>query len=172
MTDATLENNTSKVHLPIADRERKIVVVVDETPESKVAIRFSAGRASHISRGGLVLFHCVKPSDFQHWIAVADRMSEEAYEEAEILLSEIAERVYAYCGVSAEIVIVEGEPQEELKKYMDVTDGLFTLILGANADGDPGPLVDYFSGPTMGNMPVPVMIIPGNMSYETVDSLV
>jgi len=159
-------------HLPMVERSRKLLVVVDETPESKVAIRFAAGRASHISGGGIILFHCVRPGDFQHWITVADHMRDEAIENARVLLSDVAERIYTYCGVEPEIVIETGEPGETLKTFMEQRQDLFGLVLGANADGDPGPLVDYFSGPLVGSLTVPVMIIPGGMTFEQVDSMV
>ena len=146
---------------PIKKRLRKLLVVVDGSPESKVAIRFAAARAAHITGGELILFHCIRPGEFQHWVAVADRMREEAYEEAEALLREVAERLHSYCGVSPEIVIVEGEPKDDI----------FGLVLGAGVQGEPGPLVDYFTGAEVGDLPCPVMLVPGTMSYEQVDSM-
>jgi len=157
---------------PMKDRPRKMVVVVDDTPESKVATRFAAGRASHIEGGGLILFHCIRPGEFQHWIAVADTMLDEAYETGGELLSEIAERVFTYSGVVPEIVIVDGEPQEQLMKFMEARDDLFSITLGANTEGEPGPLIDYFSGEVAGSLKVPIIIVPGGMTLDQVDEIV
>ncbi len=157
---------------PMKDRPRKMVVVVDDTEEAKIATRFAAGRASHIEGGGLILFHCIRPGDFQHWIAVADTMLAEAYETGAELLGEIAERVFTYSGVVPEIVIVDGEPQEQLLKFMEERDDLFSLTLGANTDGDPGPLIDYFSGEVAGTLKVPIIIVPGGMTLDQIDEIV
>ncbi len=174
MTDEDKSETETVVHpplRPIKKRFRKLLVVVDGSPESKVAIRFAAARAAHITGGGLIIFHCIRPGEFQHWVAVADRMREEAYEEAQILMDEVAERIHDYCGVSAEIVIAEGNPQEELPKFMETREDLFGLVLGAGADGDPGPLVDYFAHQSVSKLPCPVMLVPGTMTYEQVDEM-
>ena len=57
-----------------AIRRRKFLVVVDETPECRVAMRFAARRAEHT--GGVVsLAHIMPLPDTQHWAKVAlDRM--------------------------------------------------------------------------------------------------
>lgn len=157
---------------PMKARPRNMVVVVDDTPESKIATRFAAGRAAHIEGGGLILFHCIRPSEFQHWIAVADTMMDEAYEAGGELLGEIAERVFTYSGVVPEIVIVDGEPQEQLMKFMETRNDLFSITLGANTEGDPGPLIDYFSGEVAGSLKVPIIIVPGGMTLDQVDDIV
>jgi len=173
MTEEAIVKETveDKKRLPIKERERKLVVVVDDSPESKVAIRFAAARASHIEGGGLILFHCIRPGEFQHWVAVADRMREEAFEEARALLDDVATRLDAYCGVKPETVIVEGEPKDALKAFIDDRDDLFGLVLGAGSEGGPGPLVDYFAGELIGTLRVPVMLVPGTMTYDQVDAI-
>ena len=156
---------------PVAKRHRKLLVVVDDSPEAKVAIRFAAARAVHITGGGLILFHCTRPGEFQHWMAVADRMREEARLEAEELLSGLAQRLNDYCGVEPETCVAEGEPQEELINYINSRDDIFGLVLGAGAEGGPGPLVDYFTGAAIGELPCPVFIVPGSMTYDQVDAM-
>ncbi|WP_191250205.1 universal stress protein [Kordiimonas sediminis] len=170
-TDQISEDGIHRPIRKISKRRRNLLVVVDGSPESKVAIRFAAARASHITGGGLILFHCIRPGEFQHWVAVADRMREEAQEEARLLMDDVAERLYNYCGVRPEIVIREGDPKEELKKYMDATSDIFGLVLGAGPEGDPGPLVDYFAHQHTGELSCPVMLIPGTMTYDQVDEM-
>jgi len=156
---------------PVAKRVRKLMVVVDGSPESKVAIRFAAARSAHITGGELILFHCIRPGEFQHWMAVADRMREEAYEEAHALLHEVGERLHAYCGVTPEIIIAEGEPHDELKKHIEEQPDIFGLVLGVGAEGGPGPLVDYFTSELASQLPCPLFLIPGHMTYEQVDAM-
>lgn len=156
---------------PVQKRHRKLLVVIDGSPESQVAIRFAAARAVHITGGGLILFHCIRPGEFQHWMAVADRMREEAYEEANELLSQVGQQLHDYCGVTPECVVVEGEPPEELTKYICSRSDVFGLVLGAGSEGGPGPLVDYFTSAGIADLPCPVMLVPGNMTYEQVDAM-
>lgn len=156
---------------PIKKRLRKLLVVVDDSPESNVAIRFAAARAAHITGGGLILFHCIRPGEFQHWIGVADRMREEARDDAVELLSKVSEKLHAYCGVDADIEIAEGEPQQELLKFLQSQEDIFGLVLGAGAEGEPGPLVDYFTGAEISGLTCPVILVPGGMTTEQVDSM-
>lgn len=156
---------------PLADRIRKLIVVVDGSDEARIAIRFAAARSVHIEGGRLILFHAIQPGEFQHWVAVADRMREEAYEEATEMMDDIAERVEDYCGVHPEYVIVEGDRKEALRAYIEKEDDVFGLFLASSPEGAPGPLVDYFSGPLVSDLNCPVMILPGGMSDDEVDSM-
>lgn len=156
---------------PIKKRLRKLVVVVDESTESKVAIRFAAARAAHITGGGLILFHCIRPGEFQHWIGVADRMREEAHMDAREFLTEVSEKLNAYCGVDPAIEIREGDPQTELMSFIKDQEDIFGLVLGAGAEGEPGPLVDYFTGAEISHLTCPVILVPGGMTNEQVDSM-
>lgn len=157
---------------PIEEHPRYFVVVVDGSPESKLAIRFASGRAAHVEGGRLILFHAIPPGDFQNWMAVAERMREEAREAAEDMLEEVAARVYAYSGVRPEIIIREGDPKEALLEFLKEREDIFALILAASAEGEPGPLVDYFSGPLIAHLPCPLVIIPGSLSPERIDRMV
>jgi hypothetical protein len=159
-------------HRPIVERKRKFLVVIDDSPECKKAMRFASGRASHVEGGGLVLFHVLPDVEFQHWMGVADRMKEEAFEEAELLIKKFADEVFEYCGVHAEIVIREGNNREELEKYVQETDDLFALFLGACSEGDVGPLVHYFAGELVGHLKCPVVVVPGGLEDALIDELV
>ena len=156
---------------PIKKRVRKLLVVVDDSVESKVAIRFAAARAAHITGGGLILFHCIRPGEFQHWIGVADRMREEAREDAFTLLTQVAEKLHAYCGVDPAIEVAEGEPQVELLKFIRTQDDIFGLVLGAGGEAERGPLVDYFTGAEISGLTCPVILVPGGMTNDQVDSM-
>lgn len=156
---------------PVPKRQRKFVVVVDDSPECKQALRFAGARASHLTGGAVVLFHCIRPAEFQHWMAVADRMREEEQERAEELMLDISERLSDYCGIKAEVVIKEGEPSQVLDEFMRETPNIFGLVLGVGTGKDPGPLVDYFTHEKAGELPCPIFLIPGAMSLEEIDAI-
>lgn len=157
---------------PIAPRPRMFLVVVDDSAEARLAIRFASGRAAHVEGGGIILFHALPPVDFQHWMAVAETMREEAMEQARIMLEDLAGKVYAWSGVKPEIALGEGKPGEALTEFMRGRDDLFALILASSPGSEPGPLVDYFSGPGVAGLPCPVVIVPGTLEPAEIDRMV
>ncbi len=72
--------------------DRIFLVVVDETEEMRVALRFACRRARNTG-GRVALLYVIEPADFQHWQAVGDLMREEARSEGEQLLQKLAARV-------------------------------------------------------------------------------
>lgn len=156
---------------PLVARRRRFVVVVDDSSECHVALRFASARAAHVEGGTLVLFHVILPGEFQHWMAVEDKMREESYEDAEDFLKRVSSDVTEYCGVVPEQVIRHGRPREELQKFLESEKDIFALFLGANTEGDPGPLVNYFSGPLVGSLKCPVVIVPGSLTDADIDEM-
>ncbi len=45
------------------------------------------------------------------------------------------------------------------------------LVLGAAASGNPGKLVSHFAGTDAGQLPCPLMIVPGSLDDEAIDRL-
>ena len=50
---------------------RVFLVVVDETAEHHLALRYAARRAAHTG-GRLALLHVIERGEFQHWVAVEE----------------------------------------------------------------------------------------------------
>ncbi|HEY4942041.1 MAG TPA: universal stress protein [Rhizomicrobium sp.] len=150
------------------DRPRKFLVVVDKTPEARVAVRFAARRAQHT--GGRVTLLCVvQPADFQQWRGVEEIMKDEAHQEAEGLIYGAAKTVNELAGIIPELVISEGRPTEALLELVRSDKDISILVLASGiAKEGPGPLVSLFSG---GVQAIPVTIVPGNLSEEKIDEL-
>ncbi len=157
---------------PKADRERlwKFLVVVDDSPEFQTALRFASLRAARVN-GGVTMLYVIPPADFQHWMAVELLMREEAREEAEVHLRRMARQVQEFTGVMPEIVIREGKPSDEVLSHIMEDKDVHILVLGASTGDGPGPLVTAFGGPLLGELRVPVVIVPGNLSDKEIDSL-
>ena len=150
---------------------RKFLVVVDDTPECRVALRFACRRAMRTG-GGVVLLRVIQPADFQHWLAVAERMREEAREEAEYLLQQLAAEVNDWAGVMPEFMIREGGTRDEVLGLIEEDPGIRILVLGASPDKEgPGPLVSSLAGQMSGSMSIPVTVVPGNLTENQVDEL-
>ena len=149
------------------------LVVVDQTPECRRALRFASRRAARVG-GGVVLLHVIEPttSDGQHWQAVADLMREEAFTAAETLLRQLAVEVRAASGVDCELKIREGRKRDEVLALINEDPSIRILVLGAASDGEgPGPLVTALAGQMSGSMHIPVTVVPGSLSDEQIDEL-
>lgn len=153
-------------------RYRKFCAVVDGSADSRAAIRFAAGRAAHTIGGRVTLFHAIAPQTGGHWVAVKEKMEEEAREAAEDLISYTADAIFDYVGLRSEIVIVDGDQRECLLEFLTEDDSIFALILGATPGDAPGVLVDYFSGSICGALPCPLVIVPGALDHDRIDTIV
>ncbi len=152
-------------------RRRKFLVVVDETPESKVALRFAARRAEHT--GGVVsLLHVIAPPDMQQSRALEELMREEARADAEATLYDAARFVHAVAGLICEVILREGKKKEQVLALLkeDPDFAILVLASGAGREG-PGPLVAAAAATAQSGFPIPVTIVPGNLTEAQVDAL-
>lgn len=154
-----------------ASGQRKLLVVVDSTPESRLATRFAARRAHNTGRG-LILLIVLQRGEFQHWLGVESLMQEEAQEEAQALLNQLAAEIHEANGFLPETVIREGKTREEVTSLIDEDHDIQVLVLGAaSGEEGPGPLVSAIAGQLSGGFHIPITIIPGGLSEEQIDDL-
>ena len=149
-------------------RPRKFLVVVDKTPECRVAVRFATRRAQHT--GGRVTMLCAAhQAEFQEWRGVEEIMQDDAHQEAERLLHDAAKAVNELSGILPELVILHGPARDCLIELLESDKDISILVLasGTTKEG-PGPLVGMVAG---GEYPIPVTIVPGDLSDEAIDSL-
>ena len=151
--------------------DRIFLVVVDETEEMNVALRFACRRAQHTG-GRVALLYVIEPSDFQHWQAVGDLMREEARSEGEQLLQRLAAQVNDLVGKIPILHVREGKVREELLKLIEEEPGISILVLGANTGSrGPGPLVSALTGKLIGKLRIPITIVPGNLNDAAIDDI-
>lgn len=153
------------------DKARIFLVVVDESPELKVALRFASLRAKR-SHGRVALLYVLEPSETQAWIAIEDLIRQERRQEAEDTLAELSETVEAITGQPALTILREGERRDELLKVIEQEPRISILVLGASTHKDgPGPLVTHLAGRLSGRLRVPITIVPGGLSDEQLEAL-
>lgn len=149
----------------------KFLVVVDQTPECKKALRFAARRAANVGRG-VVLLYVIEPEEFQHWKIVEDAMRAEAFEAAEARLRGLSEEVKAMTGLTPEYEIREGPKRDMVLAALRERDDIGALVLGAGVESEgPGPLVASLAGQMSGELPTPITIVPGSLSFEQIDAV-
>lgn len=151
--------------------ERVFLVVIDETEEMKIALRYAALRAA--STGGRVaLFTAIEPTDFGHWQAVEELHEEEARQAAEALMNRYAEQVEHICGRKPMIHIWHGPARESLFKLLEDDPRISVLVLAAGTTKKgPGPLISTLLGKEHAKLRVPVTIVPGSLSEEELEAI-
>ncbi|MDF2095530.1 universal stress protein [Aquibaculum arenosum] len=151
--------------------ERVMLVVVDDSLEMPVALRYACRRARHAA-GRVALLHVIERTEFQTWLGVGDLMAKEAREQAERLMQRVAKQVMEQVGNMPILYLREGKQSDELMRLISEEPSISILILGANTDpGGPGPLVSALTGKMVGKLRIPVTIVPGNLSSEDIDAI-
>lgn len=155
-----------------ADTGRRVfLVVVDDSEEMKVALHFAGARAKNTG-GRVALLHVQEPADFQHWMAVEEKMREENREAAEELLQELSADVMAWSGTMPIYFLREGDRSEELVRLLDEEPQISVVVLAASVrGGGPGPIISYMMGKGVGRLRVPITIVPGSLSDEEIRAL-
>ena len=149
---------------------RKFLVVLDDSRECLNAMRFAALRAAHTG-GGVQILSIIPPEEFQHWMGVADLMRAEARERIEAHFEVFAKWMRDKQGVNPELIIREGDPVAEILAQVKDDPSVGVLVLGAGTEkSGPGPLVTQMTR-NSGSLPIPITIVPGDMSKERLESI-
>jgi nucleotide-binding universal stress UspA family protein len=150
---------------------RKFLVIVDDSPECRLALRFASRRAARTG-GGVVLLYVIEPADFQHWVAVENIMRQEAREEADNVMQDLAAEAVDWSGIMPEFRVREGRKLDEILAVLDEEPDIRLLVLGASTHKEgPGPLVSALAGQMAGSMRVPITVVPGRMTFAEIDEV-
>ncbi len=149
---------------------RTYLVVIDETPEAEVALRFAARRAAKTG-GSVQVLALIAPAEFVAFGGVQATIEDEAREHAEALVESAAGTIVEEAGVRPSILVKAGDAVTLIKETLAENPEIGALVLGAAASGAPGPLVAHFAGVEAGQLPCPVMIVPGSLDREALDRL-
>ena len=149
---------------------RTYLVVIDDSPEARVALHFAARRAAK-TKGGVEVLAVVEPQDFVQWGGVQAAIEEEQRLRIEASVAASVGEIMNAAGIKPAIVVRQGEPIEVVRAYIGTREDIAALVLGAAPSGDPGPMVGHFSGNDAGKLPCPVMIIPGGLGDNDLERL-
>ena len=146
------------------------LVVIDSSEESRVALRFAALRAGHVG-ARVHLIHVIPPPEFMQWGGVQEAMEAEARADADALLDAVAVEAQQLGGGRPGITVLHGEAAPMIFDHIRDDPSIRALVLGAASKGAPGPLIGYFTGERAGQLPCLVMVIPGGLEQERLESL-
>ena len=149
---------------------RKFLVILDDSRECLNAMRFAAMRAANTG-GGVTILSVIPPDQFNHWIGVGEIMRDEERERITAHFEVFAKWMRDKKDIDPELVIREGEPVNEILTHIAEDPEIGVLVLGAGMDKKgPGPLVTQLTRQS-GNLPIPVTIVPGDMTKEKLEAI-
>jgi nucleotide-binding universal stress UspA family protein len=150
---------------------RVFLVVIDNSPELRVAMRYACRRANRTG-GRVALLHVTDDEEFRQFIGVSEVMRQESRQEAEALVQKMAAEVQKLSGAMPVLYLREGNRRDELLNLIGEEPTISILILGASTSPKgPGPLVSALTGKFVSRMRIPVTIVPGNLSDEDIESI-
>lgn len=149
---------------------RVYLVIIDETDEALVALRFASRRAAKTG-GVLHLLALIPPQPFSLFAGVQATIEHEAMERAEAMVTAAAGNLLNESGQIPVISVRQGEAIKVVRDYLGEHVEVAALVLGAAAEGGPGPLVSHFTGANAGQLSCPVFVIPGSLDADAIDRL-
>lgn len=149
---------------------RIYLVIIDETEEARIALRFASRRAAKTG-GNVHLLALIPPQEFSAFAGVQATIEQEARDRAEALVMAAASNLYSESGKMPVISVKQGQGEKVVREHLAENPEIAALVLCAAKEGGPGPLVSHFSGPSAGTLPCPVFIVPGALSDEDIDRL-
>lgn len=164
-----MSETTPEAQARATKRDRVFLVVVDDSPERAVALRYACLRARN-GGGRVALLRVIEPEGLTEWAGVGAMMAEERREEAEKLLSAMAAQVNEMTGGLPILLIREGTPRDELLALLEEDPRISILVLASAAgSGGPGPLISALTGRYAGRVRVPMTIVPGGLDDKELE---
>ena len=145
------------------------LVVVDDSPERAVALKYACLRAKK-SGGRVALLRVLEPAGQTEWAGVGALLAQERRAEAEQVLSGLAAQVNELTGGIPLLLIREGDPREELLALLAEEARISILVLAAApGSSGPGPLIAALTGRHAARLRVPMTIVPAGLSAEELE---
>ncbi|MDP1027480.1 universal stress protein [Sphingomonas sp. KR1UV-12] len=149
---------------------RIYLVVIDDSPEAEIALRFAARRAVKTG-GGVEILNLLPPQEFIAFGGVQATIEEEAMQHAQGIVAKAAGALFEESGITPAITVRGGDGPKVVRETIVANPDIAALVLGAAASGAPGALVTHFTGADAGTLTVPIMIVPGSLNAEQIDRL-
>ena len=142
------------------------LVVMDETEECTIALRFAARRAA-VSGASVMILAVIPQQEFVPWSGVQATMEEEAKLRAEAMVVQASGTIFEEAGLHPSILVKQGDAVKVVTEVLKETPEIGALVLAAASNGGPGPLVSHFAGSVAGSLPCPLIIVPSGLDEDS-----
>ncbi|MCX8501680.1 MAG: universal stress protein [Alphaproteobacteria bacterium] len=157
--------------MKFSQKPRNFLVVVDESPEMRLALIYAAHRAKKVN-GIVTLLYVLAPVESQQWLAVEESMKQEKLDLAHATLEQESAAVLAICGRRPIVHLREGLMANELLELLEEEEGISVVVLATSTSPEnPGPLVELLSRRMASKIRIPVTLVPGSLSEEEIIAL-
>ena len=149
---------------PLVKSDSILLAIVDETPESNLAVRYVALRAQVWGvQVGLLGSVAPSPASGAIWASVDEALGQEDLARLEGQLATAGAQVQAITGRHPELFLRTGAMQTVLLELLAEESRISALILAAGVDSA-GPLISALTGKVLTKMQIPVVILPNALN--------
>jgi len=149
----------------------KYLVCVDGREESRAALRLGCLKAK--ARNGTVdILHVIAPADFQTLGAIADRMREERKKEGELLLKNLSDEATLAYGITPTPILHEGPTGDEIIAAALADHDVIMVVIGIAQGSGRGTLATWLAGQLGSKLFIPLLMVPGNLTDQQLQSLI
>ncbi|MCE2927701.1 MAG: universal stress protein [Rickettsiales bacterium] len=150
----------------------KYLVCVDGREDCLAALRLVCLKA--LARAGSVeMLHVTPPADFQTLGGIADRIRDERTREGEELLDRLMLECQQHYGIRPSTHLREGAIGEEIIAAAVADPDVMMVVIGvAHATGARGTLAAWLANQLGGKLPIPLLMVPGNLTQQQLQQLV
>jgi nucleotide-binding universal stress UspA family protein len=155
----------------ISPESGKYLVYIDESEESHAALNFACHRVR--KRGGSVtLLSIIEPVEFQSLFAVTSKMRDERRMATEKMMQQMASQAMNLSGTLPDILIREGDRDEEIINATLEDSDITMLVVGASPTSSGNRrLVTSLATQLGDRLLIPVILVPGNLTEQQLDQL-
>ena len=147
------------------------LIIFDRSEEFEIAKHYACSLAQ-TRRGRVAIAHITDLDDFIHWGKVEAIMRHDMRKQAEEDIWNIAKSINSDYGLFPSLYIREGKTIDCIVDIINEEKRIRSLILaGSTSGGGPGPLITYFSSKGMERLRVPMVIVPGHLDKEDIQSI-
>jgi nucleotide-binding universal stress UspA family protein len=150
---------------------RKYLVCVTDNDESRVALKMACIKAKHHG-GKVTVVHVIPPTDGQTLFTVAERLKEEQRSAAETFIKQMCESAFALTGIMPVIDIRDGNVGDEIV-CAALEDGDYILmVLGFSESSGSAALMEWLCAQMGKKLLIPIMVVPGNLTDQQMQSII
>lgn len=151
----------------------KFLACIDRRPESKIALTLACLKAA--ARGGVVeILHVMEPvAEVQTLFSVSDLVREERRKEGEVLMQALADHCQRVSGLTPTLLLKEGRVGDTILSTVLEDPDVTMLVLGAPpGTNGRGQLLSWLAAQLGDRLLVPLMLVPGNLTDQQIETLI
>lgn len=154
-----------------SQKPAKFLVCATDCESSRTALRLACKKAQR--RGDKIdILTVIEPASFQPLFSVADKISNERREQAEVILQGLAKTAYEESGIYPTLHLREGNPGEQILAAVMEDSDINMIVLGVSPQSkSDGKLINWLSERSGDSLLVPLMLVPGNLTDQQIEAL-